>query len=119
MQYYLILCNSAIRVKKLYKLAAICDAVSPYAVYNMLLTHWEPDVKGLLPDLAADLNSPSLTTTMMYIDSMRYLPDDILVKVDRAAMAVSLETRMPFLDHRVVELAWSMPLDLKNSRWQK
>lgn len=99
--------------EKLYKLAALCDAKSPYAIYNMLLTHWEANAKNLLPDLSADLNAQPLTAIMMYIDSLRYLPDDILVKVDRAAMAVSLETRTPFLDHRVVEFAWSLPLDYK------
>ena len=58
---------------------------------------------------------------MMAVDTLGYLPDDILVKVDRAAMAVSLETRAPFLDHDVVEFVWRLPLPLRirgaESKW--
>ena len=64
---------------------------------------------------------PHFISRMQYRDSMRYLPDDILTKVDRASMAVSLEVRVPLIDHRVMEFAWRLPFDQKvrqsESKW--
>ena len=108
---------------KAWKLAARLDTVRDMDdLYWSLVTEW-PDPALLVKDLAAGLPRlgsdeampPGLDAVerMMFRDAMTYLPDDILCKVDRAAMASSLETRVPFLDHRVAELAWRLPQAMK------
>ncbi len=91
-------------------------------LYRGMVSHW-PDpaevvLQGHEPATALTnevLKMANLSDVqrMMLMDLMTYLPDDILTKVDRAAMGVSLETRVPFLDHRVVEFAWQLPLEYK------
>lgn len=112
---------------KLYKLAEILAVRSPEEIYVNLVSHWktpEELVRGGLEPATALTNSagwgdlPDFEHRMMYLDTVTYLPDDILTKVDRAAMAVSLETRVPLLDHRVLEFAWTLPLALKIRRGQ-
>ncbi len=116
---------------KLQKLSQVVGADSPEAIYRHLLSHWkDPDlvvIGGHEPfsvvSRAAEFDPVSMDFSewMMAIDATNYLPDDILVKVDRAAMGVSLETRVPLLDHRVVEFAWRLPLSMKlrggQSKW--
>ena len=102
---------------KLHKLARVLAAADPGALYSALVALW-PD-GGLVR--GADGTSPAyaaphfgdVRASMMYLDAMEYLPDDILAKVDRASMAVSLESRAPLLDHAVAEFAWRLPLSMK------
>ncbi|NEO32414.1 MAG: asparagine synthase (glutamine-hydrolyzing) [Symploca sp. SIO3C6] len=115
---------------KLHKLAEVLAVENPEAMYTGLVSHWkQPEalVLGSSEPLTALTNPqhwtnlPAFTQRMMYLDTVTYLPDDILVKVDRATMAVSLEARVPFLDHQIVEFAWQIPLSLKvrhgQSKW--
>jgi asparagine synthase (glutamine-hydrolysing) len=106
--------------EKAHKLAARLKTVrTAQDLYWSLVTEWpnpEDLVVGAKAGQPARIQSPSSLKdplSMMYLDTLTYLPDDILCKVDRAAMACSLETRVPFLDHRVVELAWRLPLNMK------
>lgn len=100
---------------KVEKLARALAASDGDARYLDLITHWREDLTGLglerrLPDGAPDRDPAARAA---WADTMGYLPNDILTKVDRASMAVSLEARVPLLDHRLVEFAWSLPTDLK------
>jgi asparagine synthase (glutamine-hydrolysing) len=102
------------------KFASVLELESAGAFYQRLVSHWthpsdivcggsEP-VTGEFP---SNLDLRSFTEEMMLVDTLTYLPDDILTKVDRASMSVSLETRAPLLDHRVFEFAARMPLEYK------
>ena len=107
---------------KMQKVARMFGESNAVGVYQRLVSEWMEsdspviggdahltalDSPGSLPDFA------DFRHTMMLLDSITYLPGDILTKVDRASMAVSLESRVPLLDHRVFEFAWNLPMALK------
>ena len=107
---------------KIHKLSEIIGLNGPETIYQTLISNWKkPEELVIGIDSSSSIVSPNkewglhenIENAMMALDTTNYLPDDILTKVDRAAMGVSLETRIPFLDHRVVEFAWSLPLEMK------
>ncbi|NMG50246.1 asparagine synthase (glutamine-hydrolyzing) [Azoarcus communis] len=102
-------------------LAQLLAQPSPEGLYQQLVSHWktpdkvvlggkEPDTIFLRPER---LPPVGIREKFMLLDMLSYLPDDILVKMDRASMAVSLEARVPLLDHRLVEFAWRVPMQYK------
>ena len=112
---------------RLHKLAEIVAVEHPEAMYLGLISHWKVSASLVLgacepPTVFNDIGQwadvPDFVQRMMFLDMVNYLPDDILVKVDRASMGVGLEARVPMLDHRVVEFAWRLPLSLKINNGQ-
>lgn len=105
---------------RLPKIGAILSEESEVALYRRLISH-QNHPEDILRDkvvpnagiFAATAPGADFRERMMFIDSLTYLPDDILVKVDRASMAASLESRVPFLDPRVIEFAHRLPIDAK------
>jgi asparagine synthase (glutamine-hydrolysing) len=117
-------------VVKSRKLARLLRCEWREDLYQELLASWfdstrlvpgAPVLPTALSDVANLMPAATFAQQMMHLDLMFYLPDDVLAKVDRASMAVSLETRTPFLDHRVVEFAAALPLRMKlrqkQSKW--
>ena len=107
---------------RIYKLAEALEADTPEGMYLNLVSHWKSPTSIVLnstepPDVISQRHLwPGLhefVEVMNYIDCLSYLPDDILLKIDRAGMAVSLETRMPYLDHRLIEFAGRVPISMK------
>jgi asparagine synthase (glutamine-hydrolysing) len=108
--------------EKLHKLASALPSENSRELYHRLTTFWHEDFPLLGSarsfvssgqDYAVWQQDWPFSEQMMLADTLTYLPDDILVKVDRAAMGVSLETRAPFLDHRLFEFVWSLPLEYR------
>lgn len=113
--------NFATPGEQLHKVSRLISVRTPEEIYDRLISNADATdrlVRDALPNLmlfdrADSLNLKDIEHRMMYLDALSYLPDDVLTKVDRAAMSVSLETRVPFLDHRIAEFAWRLPLNQK------
>lgn len=110
---------------KLRKLADVLPSANPDSLYDTLVSLWKrpgeivrgcPVSNEVSQFTRLEEDVVRFEQRMMLVDLLTYLPDDILVKLDRAAMSVSLESRLPFLDHRVVEYAWRLPFDYKVRR---
>jgi len=115
---------------KIYKGANALEAKDLYELYNILCSSWQnptsvvlnsQEPSTLLTKLKFQIGKLNNQQKMMALDFLTYLPDDILVKVDRASMASSLETRAPMLDHKLIEYVWKIPHSLKlrdgNGKW--
>lgn len=111
------------RAARTRRLGRMVAADRPEDLYRMLLTHWTDPAQLVLGaseplDALSDPQRPAAiadpTARFMQLDGEQYLPDAVLAKVDRAAMSISLETRVPLLDPRVVELAWRLPAHLRH-----
>jgi len=107
---------------KLHKLAEVVAAPGMETLYLTLMSHWKRpegvvmggrDRETSITDTSGWPKVGDFTHRMMHLDMETYLPGDILVKVDRAAMGVSLEGRIPLLDTRLIEFAWSVPFSMK------
>jgi asparagine synthase (glutamine-hydrolysing) len=107
---------------KMHTVAGLMNASSSSEFYQYLVSQWKEPCALVLDSSEASLSPmtpayarkvTNIAQRMMLIDMVSYLADDILVKVDRASMAVSLQNRVPFLDHRVVEFALRLPLRMK------
>ena len=104
------------------RMARLLDPATELELYRDLVAQW-PNPGALVPGSTEPVSPiwrpethaalPDVTDRMQLVDMLTYLPDDILTKVDRASMAVSLEVRVPILDHRVVEFAWRLPQRFK------
>ena len=107
--------------ERMHKIADILPQDSIDTVYRALISQWQDpacgvtggtEPGGILFDDGLTARHPDAIARMQVLDTLTYLPDDILTKMDRASMAVSLEARVPLLDHRVIEFAWSLPRGL-------